>query len=222
MFHRHYSQADKNKSAETREIHTDIQLGTEMLKVDPLFDKIPPVLIPKLVENAIVFGKEKSKEITSSYNTTDPYKLSEKLGIRVLFDIEPMVSIPQFRVLSRYHPKPPTIVIYENILRQFKESLAKRNIEVKNFFSNTTQICIAHEIFHHIERTELSFVNFAFRVDIINLGFIKLQKSLVMLGEIAAHSFSKYLLKLPLLPCFLDSALFGNERIVYKIKNHRI
>jgi hypothetical protein len=67
-----------------------------------------------------------------------------------------------------------------------------------------TGMCVAHELFHHIEHDTGRFVNNGYRLPVLDMGFLKIEKSLSVLSEIAAHSFARSLLGLPFLPCALD------------------
>ena len=190
-----------------RKQRIDHALASEILRHDPVFHHIPLSAVPKLTSCALERGEEVADAVYKKYGTRDPLRLARHMDIRILFDITYSPS-RALTVLSRYHEKPPTIIIYESAIRQCRDNMARWEIKQKTFLSELTQICAAHEIYHHIERTTFDFIDLTYCVPIINLGFLKIEKSVRSLSEIAAHAFAKSYLRLPFLPCCLDAQLF--------------
>ena len=58
-------------------------------------------------------------------------------------------------------------------------------------------------------KLEKFFVNLGYRITVLDLGFLKIEKSLSGLSEIAAHAFVKRMLGLPFLPCVLHPVFFS-------------
>ena len=129
--------------------------------------------------------------------------------IRVLFDISLTYKPGGLGVLSSYSPKPPTITVYENRLRLFREKLPQKDKPGRIFLSNLTNICVTHEIYHHIERQTFCFMNLACKVPIVDFKLFRIEKSMTMLSEIAAHAFAMKLLDLPHLPCIIQEEYRG-------------
>ena len=190
-----------------RKQNIDEALAAEILRHDPVFYRIPLGIVPKLTIAAIKRGEEVAEAVYNDYGTRDALRLARMMNVRILFDITYSPS-RALTVLSRYYEKPPTIVIYESALRRCRDNISRWEIKQRVFLSELTQICAAHEIYHHIERTTFDFIDLTYCVPIVNLGFIKIEKSVRSLSEIAAHSFARTLLGLPFLPCHLDPHLF--------------
>ncbi len=155
-------------------------------------------------------GFAQADTLSMRYGTTDPMVAAGEMGVRIVYDIS-TGSDGALRIISSYQPKPPVITLYEGVMRACRERLEEEDTsDSRAVASLLTNICVAHELFHHIERKSSCFVNLGYRAVVLNLGFIKIEKSLTALSEIAAHAFAKRLLSLPCLPCALNPALFGS------------
>jgi len=186
--------------------------ATELLKRDPLFRRIPPDDVPALISDAIALGRSRCDAAMERTGTADPLPAAEYLGVKVLFDISEGGAIP-FTVLSEYRPKPPVITVRENAVRICAEKLEKHFAsDPKRLSAELANMCIAHELYHHIERCDMAYVNFGYRIKVVDLRFLKIEKSLTVLSEIAAHSFAKRMLGLPFLPCVLHPLLFDEQQ----------
>jgi hypothetical protein len=182
----------------------DMALAMELLKADPLYPKLAETRAHELTELALNVGAENAVEVSRIYDCVEPLKLARILRIRVLFDISLNYKFGGLGILSSYSPKPPTITVYENRLRLFREKLPKKDKPGRVFLSNLTNICVAHEIYHHIERQAFCFVNLTCKVPIVDFKLFRIEKSMTMLSEIAAHAFAMKLMDLPHLPCIIQ------------------
>lgn len=182
-------------------------LAMELLRTDPLFYKIPLRKAPDLVGFAIRTGETVALEVIRTCGTNEPLHIARQMDVRILFDITHYPARP-VTMLSQYKDTPPTIIIYEAALRECRENIAKWELKSKFLLSELTNICVCHELYHHVERATHSFAELAHRVPVVNLGFLKIEKSIKMVGEIAAHAFVKKMLNLAFLPCVLDRRLF--------------
>ena len=182
--------------------------GRMLLRRDPLYDRIPACDVDALIDDAISVGCAQKDFVLNRFKTCDPMQVARAMNVRVQFDISPNARIP-FKIMSRYNRRPPTIVVYENTLRQCRENLARHELaRDAGPMPDLTSICVAHELYHHLELHSMNFVNLGYKIPIMDLGFIKIEKSLSVLSEIAAHAFARYMLELPYLPCALEPILF--------------
>jgi hypothetical protein len=189
----------------------DFVLAYELLQSDPLYLRIPDEIERELIDLALDTGAEFARRTLDKYDCRDPLRLARMQEIRVLFDIS-RNDAAGARVLSAYMPNPPTIVVYENRLRVCREQLVERNSVNRIFLSNLTNICVAHEIYHHTERRKLFFVNLAHKVPILDLKVVRIEKSLTTLSEIAANAFAMKLMDLPCLPCVIHEGIGDTRR----------
>lgn len=200
----------KNEARRPAWSDRDFVLAYELLQADPLYLRIPDDIERDLVHLALDTGAEFARQVFDNYKCSDPIQLARMLEIRVLFDIS-RPNLKGFRTLSSYTAHPPTITVYENMLRVCRENLAERNRIDRTFLSNLTNICVAHEIYHHLARKKLFFVDLAYKVPILDLKVVRIEKSLMMLSEIAANAFAMKLMDLPCLPCIIHEGINGER-----------
>ena len=185
------------------------QQARELFRSDPHFGRIPVEDVPGLIDDALELGRARCDAMVASLGTRDPLLAAKYLEVDVLFDISSGGSIP-VNVLSEYKRKPPVITVREAAMKSCSDKLARRlAADPKKIATELSNMCIAHELYHHLERRDMSYINFGYRIKVIDLGFLKIEKSLAAPAEIAAHSFAKRLLDLPFLPCVLHPLLFG-------------
>lgn len=183
----------------------------ELLRTDPLYPRLPETRAHELAELALNVGAGNATELVKMCDCSEPLRLSRMMKIRVLFDISLSYKADSLGVLSSYSPKPPTITVYENRLRLFREKLPKKDKTGRVFLSNLTNICVAHEIYHHIERQTFCFMNLAYKIPIVDFKLFRIEKSMTVLSEIAAHAFAMKLMDLPRLPCIIHEEFNGRN-----------
>ncbi len=188
----------------------DMGLAERLLTTDPLYPMLSDTKAHELAELALNVGAGNAEEAVKLFGCSEPLRLARAMNVRVLFDISLNNKLGGLGVLSSYSPKPPTITVYENRLRLFRESLPRKDKIGRVFLSNLTNICVAHEIYHHIERQTFCFLNLVYKVPVLDLKLIRIEKSLSVLSEIAAHAFAMKLMELPRLPCIIHEE-FRNE-----------
>ncbi len=189
----------------------DRKLAHELLRGDTLYHRIPEFNIKELTEVALAVGADTCGRVVQHYNCSDPLRLARMLKVRVLFDISPSRKNSSVNILSSYRHAPPTISVYEGNLRACREFIMKKNKVNKIYLSNLTNICVAHEIYHHLERCSLTFVDLAYKVPVLDLKIFRIEKSLTTLSEIAANAFAMKLMNLPGLPCVINRELKGEN-----------
>ncbi len=189
----------------------DIKPALGLLATDPLFHRISEDAITGLIEKALDIGDERAVRVVERYKTKDPLRLARNFDVRVIFDITEQGKGSAFFALSSYISNPATIVIYENALRKCRENLVAHDGLARQFLSKLTNICVAHELYHHLEHQNFEFVNLLHKVTILDLKVFRIEKSLSTLSEIAANAFSRRLMDLPALPCVVHEGIFDQD-----------
>ncbi len=179
----------------------DRRLALGLLAADPLFRRIPIEDIRPLLDSSLAFGAEKAEQTRIAYRTNDPLKIARLLGVKVIFDITRPVRPNAFTPLASYSQTPPSITVYENTVRHVKERLQVKSTLSAGFLASLTQMCVAHEIYHHIEYMGHEYLNLAYKVPVFSFAGLTIEKSLGALSEIAANAFATRLMGLPTLPC---------------------
>lgn len=210
MDHKHIQNRYHKPALEFAWSAEDKALAHDLLRTDSLYPRLTETAARELTELALNTGAANAEELIKMCGCSEPLKLSKMMKIRLLFDISYVTKPGAINILSSYTPKPPTITVYENRLRVFREKMPKKDKPGRVFLSNLTNICVAHEIYHHIERQTFCYMNLACKVPVVDLKLIRIEKSLTMLSEIAAHAFAMKLMGLPRLPCIIFEEFQGN------------
>jgi len=189
----------------------DVRLAHDILGTDPLFHRIPGEAADELVNMALSTGEVRAERILRRYGIADPIRLARKLDVRIIFDITAPSKRMAFNALSCYCPSPPSITVFENTLQVFRENPGSALDDLKNFVSKLTSICVAHELYHHLEYSKFDFINLSYKITVVDMKLFKIEKSLCMLAEIAANSFAKRLMHLPRLPAIMHEGFLDTE-----------
>ena len=182
-----------------------------ILETDPLFYRIPRADVNDLLGLSLDAGYLQAVKILDRFRSPDPLKIAQKLDLRIIFDITTRGYRRAFNALSSYVPSPPTIVIYENTLQLFRESLDDDKRMKREFAVKLTNVCVAHELYHHLEHENFNFVNLIYKIPILDFGFLKVERTPGTLSEIAANSFAKKLMGLSFFPTVIHGSLYESE-----------
>lgn len=200
--------SSNKKTSERQWPREDRRLALDLLQADPLFYRIPSSDVLNLVKVALTHGAEKAESILERSQTSDPLKLARAFDVRVIFDITlPMKQKTGDTRLSCFTPNPPSIIVYENTIRIVREKLLEKTKLSRDFLSRLTNMCVCHEMYHFFEHSGFDFINLAYKIPIIDLKMFKIEKSLSMPAEIAANSFTKRFMDLPMLPCVVHDRI---------------
>jgi len=188
----------------------DFLMGYVELMRDTIFEKIPKERRLELINYAIETGQNTARNIAKEYGTKNVISIAKKLGVEVVYSPNENV-IGGIKKRADYLMKPPTIIVYKESISEILHltkhqpfrTLKKEEIVAAH---------IAHELFHHIERTRIGQVSQRFKVDIVKLGPFRIRSGIRSLSEIAAHSFAKAMLNLPYSPKIFD--LYFNQNAV--------
>jgi hypothetical protein len=124
------------------------------------------------------------------------------LGIRVN-DVYDSAQIP---ILAEYEPFSRTIRLYhEKIIAV--ENFLKRMFPAIIAVHSLCSLCLAHEIFHHIEHASLGATGRLIGIPAKLLWLIPVRRTVAAASEAAAHLFVKELLNLEYSPVFINKKL---------------
>lgn len=189
--------------------NADFIMSRQILESDPLYYKVPDEATPELVSFALTAGAMKARETIKQYGLSEPLKIAQQMNVRIVFDITARTK-KSFNALSCYKSMPPTIIVFENTLQVCREKLAESRKFPVQYLVKLTNICVAHELYHHLERHDLDFINLACKVPVLDLKLFKVERSLSTLSEIAANSYAKHLMGLPFFPSIVSGSFFGD------------
>lgn len=201
---------------------SDRVLGFMELKQDLIFHKIPRESYENYIDGALQGGDEAAREVSRVANpggegkaptrtapstplsNDDLCTLAALLQARVLFIEKPNV-LAGVVTRAEYSSGDGTITVFRQSIAQVKACLDRAWPELGWTEEGVATIHLAHELFHHLEASRIGLTNEKFpKVLTFRLGFWKTFASIRRLREIAAHKFTKELLKLPFLPNLID------------------
>lgn len=180
----------------------DFTAGYLELMRDYFFHKIPVDLQIKIVETAIKIGRETAAKIVEETKTVNPWYIAECLGLNVSLVCQENV-VGNLLIHSEYvYPK--TIKIYKQGIEQLKKVIA--NFRLEEFFPNEAilNLHVAHEIFHHLEKTRIGVLSEQYSIERFRLGPLCLKIRVRAISEVAAHTFAKTLTGVKVPPSVLD------------------
>ncbi len=178
----------------------DKTLARDMLLADRFAEFIPPADLDRWIEGALAAGQA-AADALGSIPPSGINDLVQRQGIAIR--VEPArQELGMVMFASTYEPSPPTITLYQATLDVLRELIEKRGLAG---LGDLESICIAHEWFHHLDRTSpAGSVAGRWRVTTFCLGPFRQQATVGSAVEIAAHSFARALLDLPRWPGILD------------------
>lgn len=186
-----------------KKVEDENRVAYEILKEDLSFPKIPLDIHEELINYALDVGEETANSMLEEFGISNPFTICDRLKLKVVIDTS-SIEKGRFIFFSKYQPSPPKIIIYQEAINILQALIEKHNIRSKFFFPDLLSIQVAHELFHHLEKTRVGIVARRLRVYTFKFGPIKISSKVKALSEIAAHTFSKNLLGLPFHPRLFD------------------
>jgi hypothetical protein len=172
--------------------------------------RINESLKKKLIQEAILCGKEYAQNIKIRYGNISVDLLADKLQVHVNFHHEELDN--NFYIFSQFAP-PDHIGIFTAYIKSSESVLKKIKDQglLQNF--NVQDILLAHELFHFLEEQDkISIFTRTERMTLWSLGPFKGTSPILCLGEIAAMAFTKEICSLSNAPNILDVVLtYGTE-----------
>jgi hypothetical protein len=173
----------------------------QQLKKDLLFPKIPLAFQKEMLEFSLKKGEKAFYLVKEKYGV-EVLKICEKLNVKLFLE-SGKNKIGNLIFLSRYEKNPPSIIIYEKSLRFLNKFSEFSECNILN-------IAIAHEIFHHLEETEIGKTYSNYKIKFWSIGNFSFNVYPTVLSEIAANNFSQLLNSIPFSPyifnCILENA----------------
>ncbi len=177
-------------------------LWREMLQEDPVYRKIPDALRCEAVARAAAFGQQASRAATERCGISDPAVLADKVGATVVYSQDPHVFGKVVRT-STYTARTKTITLFAGAIEEMDRILAGAVGEALGVHA-VGPVYLAHELFHHLEESELGRAADRLQVTTLKLGPLVLRSGIGQMSEIAADAFAQALLGLRPAPRVLD------------------
>lgn len=126
-------------------------------------------------------GYSMAQKIRCRLGSVTPRELAEIYGIAILLITQEHGLVGGTAILSSYESVPPKIRLYQDSLKRAQSLIEEFGFS--SIFREIDDVCIAHEIYHHLECRE--------------------HKSPII-REVAAHCFTKAFLDLPVIPALVN------------------
>ncbi|MFL0266748.1 hypothetical protein [Candidatus Clostridium radicumherbarum] len=178
--------------------------GLYTFKRDPLCNKITFAEKIDMIEKANKCGIEKALELRESFGSKTCREYADKLGLSVS-EIEERNS-NDYILFAKFNA-PNKISICRNNVKIAKEMVEREKISTLIDDVNIEDVLISHEMFHFLEGQDKNIYTKNEKIKLWSIGPIKYHSGVVALGEIAAMSFAKELLKLNYYPNLFDILL---------------
>ena len=153
-----------------------------LLAADPQGARLPLEEAKRLATLAVELGRSAARQFREK-GPADPEALADQLGVAVR------------RERSR-GARWAWLSVYDGTITLYPERIAALALEAGLQPQALEAACIAHEIFHHLEKTELGPTSRRWPVTYLRLGPWRWQRGVGALREIAAHSFAQEYLQL--------------------------
>lgn len=193
----------------------DISWGMYAFSRDILRDKVDSVEKKKMIEKAIRCGQEKAERIIDNMGTEDPWKLAEKLKLKVEFMDRGQIAD---RVLFALFTPPDRIQIMKEPIER-----AAGNRELTGLITGEQmeKLILGHEIFHYLEEEDEEIYTKNEKIVLWKLFGYESKSTIRALSEIAGMYFSKKINGFPYSPFALDILLYYNYNPDEALKMYR-
>lgn len=173
------------------------------MRQDPTYHRLTPQQRSFYIRKALLVGGEVAKKFEFSAGVR-VVAVAERSGCRVRRVDDG--NVPSGILLrADYKPREAEIVVYRRSVEQMRPVLTNLVLSEDWTLERVEDIHVAHELFHHVEVTDIGPVNLRLpKVVTFRFGPIIRRVSVRRTREIAAHKFTKDLLALPFLPNVAD------------------
>jgi len=179
----------------------DESFGLIQLRNDLIHRRIPEEVRRDIIRFALKTG-EHIADIFLCEGSSDPLKLIQSLKIKVREESQGY-RFGSVYFFSEYVGRPPTIVIYSRSMEELATIIDEHGLSTLLGIRDPTPVFLAHEMFHHLEKTKIGDVGGIFRVRTFRLGSLKITSGIHTLSDVAAYHFAKKLLILHFPPALL-------------------
>lgn len=174
------------------------------LREDEYYEKIPKEKISYYVEESINIGLEAAKTILNDYDTVDLEKICEDKGVQIELDTDEY-GFEIIKLRGKYsNERKKKIILYDKSIKRIEGKF--KETKLNNFlnYNQIKEIQLAHEFFHFLEE-EIGVTSEKLEpLTVRHIGIIKREYPISKTCDIAAHIFTKELLKLPFHPKLMD------------------
>lgn len=181
----------------------------EKLKKDPHFCPLPSQQQDALVSQCLAWGErmaEHARKALGQVNESSLRSWAQQQGVQIHF-LETKYDLPY---IAEYTPHKKSIDLYTRRIQEMQDTLERTHPEYFERYS-LTEMCLAHELFHHLECMENRSTGKIISTQAKRFGFFPYKHYFSEGSEIAAHRFVSVLLGLE-----FSTYTFADEMIASK------
>jgi len=171
-----------------------LALAALELARDKNYNRLPASEQVRLIKEAINLGEEVAKWVVAEYGTSDPRALAKKWGVKVFGVKGGQIKGSEYR-----SGRTGEIVISRELLDRLH-----KEVTLPDLSPRILRFVIAHELFHHLEKTRIGLVykRFVFPGPLWTKWYIP------GLSKVAAQSFTQALLNIEISPQVFDYLIY--------------
>lgn len=156
----------------------------EELSRDILFYKIDPALKERITSRAWDIGVAAMEGLVREYPGKSIWDIIDAKGLKIVHEPKDNVA-GNVRFFSEYYSGKKIIILYDKSVRLWARA---NRLRVRD----AEELILSHEMFHHLECTELGPTSDIYQVPWIEIGVLSIGKcGIRALSEIGAHGFSR-------------------------------
>ncbi len=155
------------------------------------------------MEKSLACGREYAEKICGKYQTRDPEKLAECMGMNV--------SFPEFpektdRVMFAEYRIPNKICIYMDAVKKAEKLFEKPGVcRILTKDLKVSRLLLSHELFHCVEEEyRHEIFTKTEKIRLWTLGFLHNDSNIIALSEIAAMGFAQEIMGISYSPYLMD------------------
>lgn len=154
------------------------------LERDLLYHKIPEQDKDQVVNLAWQAGVDSANELLKKYPEAKIKEIAEKENLKLTYMHKDNV-VGKVRYFSEYYSAKKEIIMYVISIEKWAENN-------KFPYEEALELILSHEIYHHLECTELGLTSLKYTVPRMKIGTFKIGKAGIRaMSEIGAHAFAK-------------------------------
>ena len=184
----------------------DDVLAYHLLSLDRCFPRLSAKQCSDYIRGALLVGRTAALPYKGAW----PSRVAQQLGVTIIESNQSLGGCGAY-ARSEYDSGARTITLYWVSIREIQRLLEQTCdgaalLPLDNPGSAARELHIAHELFHHIEATEIGRTDDLLpHLPVRQFGPLRLgPRRVSQCREIAAHRFAADLLRLPFLPIALD------------------
>lgn len=180
---------------------TDEDWGNYVFNRDPLVGIITPARQVEFRQKAVDCAVTLARGLRNEYGDNPIDFLTKQMGVKLVY--KNVDSGAGYTMFASYK-EPDTITIFVDNAKATDQVMAEHNLHELVGEFTTTDLLIAHELYHYLEQTIPNIFTAQKHLTLWKLGPIENRSRIICLEEIGAMAFSRELTGLKCSPYLLD------------------